>query len=214
MFWGYRNWSVSWQIELIQPVPYRKRLWLRAVAETRRYWNAHRTTTAITSPIITALFWVAIRGWKGWLELLYAALLGVGIFFVSWGIAFLVSLAYAPVQLDAALQSEISQLSEQLALPDKAQADHLRALLAKLNENGKAILSLALFHEELTYKLMEASGISQDVIQDGIRNCMDAGLLHWQNNHPDPMSPLRWLSDVYWVSSEIRAPLKRLLHTQ
>jgi hypothetical protein len=125
--------------------------------------------------------------------------------------AFLVNLFRAPALLDADLQKEIGRLSEQLALPDKAQADHLRTLLAKLNDNGRAILNLALFHDELTYKIMEASGISHDVIRDGTRNCLDAGLLHWENNHPDPTSALRWLSDVYWVSPEIRPALKRLL---
>jgi hypothetical protein len=144
--------------------------------------------------------------------LLYAIFLGFAIFFTGWGIAFFVSLARAPAQLDDTHRKEIVRLSEQLELPDKAQENHLRGLMAKLDENGRAILNLAVFHEELTYRIMQSSGLSQEVIQKGTRNGLDSGLLHYGNNSSDPMSPLRWMSDFYWVSPEIRTPLKRLLY--
>ncbi len=161
--------------------------------------------------IVRGAFWEFSKG-RVWAELGRDLLILAGSYITVTIGAFIVNLFHAPVLLDADCQKEIGRLSEQLASPDKAQADHLRALLAKLNDNGKAILNLALFHEELTYKLMEASGISSAVIQDGIRNCLDIGLLHWQNTHPDPTSPLSWMSDVYWISPDIRSPLRRLLY--
>lgn len=186
-------------------------MWRQAVGETRRYWNSHRTITAISSPIITALFWEVVKGWRGWLDLLYAALLGVAIFFTGWVIAFFVSLARAPGQLDDTYRKEILRLTKQLEIPDKAQEDHLRGLLAKLNENGLAVLRVALFHDEVNSKKMGAAGLSNEVIENGTRNALDSGLLNWRNDAPG--SPFRWVFDVYWVSPEVRVTLKKLLHT-
>jgi hypothetical protein len=126
--------------------------------------------------------------------------------------AFVVNLFRDPALLDAEAQNKISRLSAELELPDKAQAEHLRSLIAKLDGNGVAILKLALFHEQLNYRLMESSGLSHEERQRGIHNCLDSGLLRYQNNYPDYTSPLRWLGDIYYVSPEIRAPLKRLLY--
>jgi len=168
--------------------------------------------SAVTGIIIRGAFW-EFSGVKVWAELVRDLLIFTGSYVTVTIGAFVINLFRAPALLDADFQKEIRRLSTELELPDKAQADHLRSLLAKLNDNGKAILKIALFHDELTYAIMQASGISSDVMREGIRNCMDAGLLHWQNNHPDPMSPLRWTSDVYWVPSDVRLPLKRLLNT-
>lgn len=193
-------------------LPYRTRLWRQAIGETRRYWNSHRTITAISSPIITALFWEIVKGWRGWWDLLYAVLLGFVIFFVGWAIAFLVSLARAPAQLDDACHKEILRLTEQLGMPDKAQEDHLRSLLAKLNEDGLAVLRVALFHDEVKYKTMQAAGLSNEVIERGTRNALDSGLLNWRNDGGRG-SAFWWQYDVYWVSPEIRPLVRRLLHT-
>lgn len=103
-----------WQIQLTELASYRKRRWQQAVEETRRYWNAHRTSTAISSPIVAALFWVLVKGWKGWLEMLYAALLGLILFGCGWGVAFFISLYRAPTQLDKGRADEIHLLTEKL----------------------------------------------------------------------------------------------------
>ena len=79
--------------------------------------------------------------------MLYAALLGFGLFFAGWGIVFVVSLAYAPTQLDAECQTTISKLAYKLALPDQALAEHIRGLLAQISENGKKVLRLTLLYE-------------------------------------------------------------------
>jgi ABC-type Fe3+ transport system permease subunit len=56
-------------------------------------------STAVISPIITAIFWITIKGWGGWSQVLYAALLGILIFLSGWGIVFIVSFVHAPTVL-------------------------------------------------------------------------------------------------------------------
>ena len=145
------------------------------------------------------------------MDLLYAVLLGFVIFVVGWVIAFFVSLARSPSQLDDACHKEILRLIEQLSMPDKAQEDHLRGLVAKLNEEGLAVLRVALFHDEVKRTILKAAGLSDDVVNKGTRNAIDSGLLNWRNDAPH--SAFWWQFDVYWVSPEIRALVRRLLPT-
>lgn len=136
----------------------------------------------------------------------------IGSYITATVFSFLINLVRVPALLDADRQKEISLLSEQLEMPDKAKADHLRQLLAKLNDDGRAVLNLALFHDELNYKIMDAAGLSPEVIQKGTRNCLDSGLLHHGNSSPNSSMGLWWMGDFYWISPEIRIPLNRLIH--
>jgi hypothetical protein len=114
--------------------PYHERLLSKSVTETRRFWNAYRTSTTIASPIAAALLWAVFRGWKGWADMFFTLLLAAGLFFSGWGIAFFVSLFYyAPELLDTERQAEIEKLATgHQAEIAKQAADH-QANIASLN---------------------------------------------------------------------------------
>jgi type VI protein secretion system component VasK len=133
----------------------------------------------------------------------------------SYGAVVLASFVWnwfrTPALLDAEAQREIKRLSEKLELPDKAQAEYLRGLLAKLSDNGKAVLRFALFHEEITNKQLSTVLPSWEDVQNAYQECLDSGLLKWRNDCPDQTNPMIWAYDCYWVPSEFRIPLQRLL---
>lgn len=144
----------------------------------------------------------------------YAALLGLALFFVGWGIAFFVSLSRAPAQLDAACQKEVSQLQTELDLPNKALADHLRSLLAQVSEAGTMVLKLAILYDMIEPRQMNIEGLSFEDLQRARQECVSVGLLRVEYETVDPYSPLAvsMARSFYQVPQEFREPLRRLLY--
>lgn len=179
--------------------------------ETRRYWNSYRIGTAIASPVITALFWVAIKGWVGWIQMLYAVLLGILIFFSGWGLVFVISFCRAPVALDAEYQHTIARLKQELELPDKAAADYLADKVKIVGENGQALLKFMLLHdEEVSRAQIKVAGLSYDDIGKSLHVCAEQGLIKTRFEQ----SGTTWFSvnSYHWIPEGFRAPLKRLLY--
>jgi hypothetical protein len=147
--------------------------------------------------------------------MLYAALLGFGLFFAGWGIVFVVSLAYAPTQLDAECQTTISKLAYKLALPDQALAEHIRGLLAQISENGKKVLRLTLLYEVIETRQIKIEGMSFDETRDATNECISVGLLRIELENVDMSSPLAvaYQRGFCQIPPGFRETLKRLLYT-
>jgi hypothetical protein len=197
---------------LAESKSYRARLWSHAGAETRRFWNSYRISTAIAAPVVTALFWVAIRGWTDWLAILYALLLGILIFLSGWGIVFIVSCGLAPVALDAQSQHTIAELSKKLELPDKALAVHLTQLLENVGPHGKNLIKFMLLYDEEVGRAQVSGGLSDKDLSKTLRECSDQGLIKSRHEQSGPHG--MFISSFYWIPDGFRPTLKRILYTQ
>jgi len=189
---------------------YWPRFFKRVFSETALFTTRKLLVGAVMG-IITRIALLEF-GKKALEEVKLDTMIFIGSYITATIFSFLINLVRVPALLDAECQREIRRLSAVVEGPDKAQADHLRQLLAKLNDEGLTVLKLALFHDELNYKIMDAAGLSPETIQKGTRNCLDSGLLHWGNNSPNSSMGLWWMGDFYWISPEIRLPLSRLIH--
>ncbi len=147
----------------------------------------------------------------------YAVLLGVGLFFFGWGVAFFVSLAYAPVQIDAESQDKIIQLTAALELPDKVLADHLGSLLTEVSDNAKAVLKFVLLYDDDMIHGREMAKIDElsfEDMQKARQECIDATLLRAEYEHADFAGPMAFAKgrSFYFVPQEFRKTLKLLLY--
>jgi len=144
----------------------------------------------------------------------YAALLGLVLFFVGWGIAFFVSLSRAPAQLDAACQKEVNELRTELTLPDKALADHLRGLLAQISESATMVLKFVILYDVIETQQMKIAGLSFNDMLKASQECVSVGLLRVEYDAIDLTSPLAIATSrsFYQVPPEFRETLKRLLY--
>jgi len=195
-----------------EPKPYRRRLWSQAVTETHNFWNSYRIATVVTAPVLTVIFWILIRGWRGWLETVHACLLGIVIFFFGWGIVFCLSIVRAPAQLDEDCQNTIKKLREELELPDKALTDHLTELLERVGNDGKEVMRFAVLHDEFTHQHLKVKGLSSRQISEAVRLCVSEGLLHSRTERTEFFTvPIT--THYYWMSPEFRLTLKRLLYS-
>jgi hypothetical protein len=113
----------------------------------------------------------------------------------------------APALLDAECQQEISRLKSELDLPDKALADHLRALLAQVGENAMKVLRLVVLHDVIETPHVKIEGLSREAVRDACLECVSAGLFRLDYEAVDPSR------GCYQVPSEFRETLKRLLYT-
>lgn len=147
----------------------------------------------------------------------YAALLGLALFFIGWGVAFFVSLARAPAQLDGACQQMVGQLRAELALPDEALANHLRGLLAQISENATKVLRFVLLHEQIDTLHIKIEGLAFADMQKARSECITAGLLRINRvgGGDDAFSIRAMLGaqEFYYVPPEFRQILQRLLYT-
>lgn len=194
---------------LAKPKSYLRRLGSQAVGDTRRFWNSYGIITAIVSPIVTAIFWVAITGWTSWRDILYAALPGILIFLSGWGIVFVVGFLLAPAALDAQSQRTIADLSQQLEMPDKAVADHLSQLLAGLGNNGREALKFILLYDEVARRQVKLGSLSWEETTKAIDECLDAGLIDCRHElHASAYFAF------YWVPENFRPTMKRILYPQ
>ena len=146
--------------------------------------------------------------------MLYAVLLGVLIFFAGWGIAFVVSFAYAPAQLDAECQTKINELTDRLALPDQALAKYLRGLLAEISEDAKKFLQIAVLCDVFDSRLIKVEGLSFDEIWDASKECKSLGLLtiEWEDVDESSPAAIQNMRLFCRVPAEFRETLKRLLY--
>jgi hypothetical protein len=191
--------------------PYRARLWSHAGEETRRYWNSYRVGTAIASPVVTAIFWVAVKGWAGWQPVLYALLVGIAIFLSGWGIVFIVSFGLSPSALDAQSQHTITGLSEQLALPDKVLAAHLAKLLEKVGPNGQEAIKFVLLYEEVSRQQITIETLSEQDTTAALRACVNEGLMNARYEQHGSFG--MFVLSFYWVPEGFRPTLKKILYT-
>jgi hypothetical protein len=128
----------------------------------------------------------------------------------------LLSAFRAPAQIDAESQRLIKTLSEQLELPNKALADHLRGLLAQVSENAKTVLRFVLLHEEIDTPHLKIEGLSFTDTQKAQYECVTVGLIRInQVGDPGPFSLRAMLGahEFYYVPPEFRPTLQRLLYT-
>jgi len=189
---------------------YLRRALNRAYHETAAFTKGKLLISAVMALLTRFTLWELSAKNKIGREIVLDLMILAGCYVaVSIG-AFIVNLFRAPALLDAECQREIARLSQQLELPDKARADHLRFLLSKLGKNGRAVLEFALFREEINYQHMTAGGLSDETILTGIRECIDAGLLIWRNDNPSSM--MSWVYDVYWIPPDFRTPLRTLFY--
>ena len=144
----------------------------------------------------------------------YAALLGVGLFFAGWGIVFVISLACAPAQLDAECQTKINELTDKLALPDQALAEHLRGLLAQISEDAKKFLQIAVLYDVFDTRQLQVEGLSFDEIWDASKECKSLGLLtiEWEDVDTSSPAAVQNMRLFCRVPPEFRETLKRLLY--
>ena len=194
---------------LAKPKSYFGRLWSQAATETWKFWNSYRIITAIASPIVTAIFWVIIKGWTGWREMLYAALLGILIFLTGWGIVFVVGFLRAPAALDAQSQRTIADLSQQLELPDKVLAEHLGQLLTGVGDNGRELLKFILLYDEVPRDQVKLGSVSSEETNKTISECADAGLI---NRRIEVYGSGAISLGFYSVPEGFRPTLKRMLY--
>ena len=125
----------------------------------------------------------------------------------------LLSAFRAPAQLDAEHRGKIAQLSSELELPDKAQAEYLRAHVAKLSENAKAIMRFVLIiGDEVSKQDLSTVLPSWDEVYKAYRQCLDLKLLKTRNDATDMASAMTGRYEVFWVPDEFRLPLKRILY--
>jgi hypothetical protein len=159
--------------------------------------------------VIRGAFWEFAKT-KIWAELTRDLLIFIGSYITVTIGAFVVNIFRVPALLDAECRQETLRLSQQLELPDKAQADYLCGLIAKLSDSGKAVIRLALHHQEVSFQQMKIEGLSDDALRTAVQECFSIGLLRHRNDMPS--SALYWLGDVYWIPEEFHVPLKRLLY--
>jgi hypothetical protein len=192
---------------LAKPKSYLRRIWSQAAADTRRFWKPYHVITAIAfSVVVTAIVWAAIRGWSSWRDMHYAPLLAILIFLSGWGIVFVVAFFLAPAGLDAQSQRTIADLSQQLEMPDKAVADHLRQLLAGLGNNGREALKFILHYDEVSRRQVKLGLLSWEETTKAIDECLDAGLIECRHQ----IFAGAYFA-FYWVPESFRPALKRIL---
>jgi hypothetical protein len=192
---------------------YPRRLLQRAYSETAAFTKGKLLMSAIMGLLTRFALWEFSTKTKIGREIILDMLILAGCYVVVSVGALLVNLFRAPALLDAECQHKIEHLSEQLELPDKAQAEHLRALLSQLSENGKAILRYCLFSEDVNLPHMKIDGLTDQDMDNARKECLELGLLRWRCDAPDSASPGRWFYQFVWVPQEFHLPLKRLLYS-
>ena len=190
----------------------------RAFTETKAFTQHKLTVSAIMAIIVRVAFWGIAQVQLTWSALGHELLRDLLIIVISYAVASAGSCVFnlirVPALIDADCQSKISQLSEQLALPDKVLAEYIAGLLAQINENAIKILQLALLYDVIESRQMKIDSLSFDDIQNSRQECVSVGLLRVEYETVDRYSPLAIANQrsFYQVPPEFRETLKRLLY--
>jgi hypothetical protein len=195
-----------------KPSSYLRRWVAKACSETKAFTGSKLLVGAMMSVIVQTALWKFGKLHLKWSDLGQTLTIFAGGYVTAVIGSFTVNLFRAPALLDRECQQAIKRLSQELELPDQAQADHLRGLVAKLGDKGKVVLKFALLHEEITHQQMKIEGLPCQDVQQGCRECLNLGLLKCRNDCPDRTNPMIWSYDVFWVPPEFSVPLKRLLY--
>ena len=176
---------------------YSRRWVTKAYSETRTFTGNKLLASALMSIIVQAALWKFGKIHLDWSDLGRTLLIFAGSYVTAILGSFVVNFFRAPALLDGEYHQELIRLSLELELPDKAEADYLRGLIAKLSDSGKAVLQFALLHEEITNKQLSTVLPSWEDVQKGYRECLDQGLLKWRNDCPDRTNPMIWAYDSF-----------------
>jgi len=127
----------------------------------------------------------------------------------------LLSAGRAPAQLDAEFQTIVKQLSTQLELPNKAQAEHLINLLSRVGDTEKMVIRFVLMHDEISKQYINIPTHYSKDIGEALYTCVKIGLLRVRSENNGEYSSMAFVggSSFYYVPLEFRETLKRLLYT-
>jgi hypothetical protein len=202
-----------------EPLSYNRRVFAKAFQETASFTQRKLSVSAFMAVIVRVAFWRFAQTqatWNGvWAEVWRDLLIIVGSYTTVILGSFVVNLFRAPGLLDAECQQQISHLTSELDLPDKAKANHIRGLLAQVSEDAKKILRLAMHYEAIEIRHIKIEGLSWDDIQKALQECVSATLLRVEHESIDTSSMLAYakMRVFYQVPQEFRETLKRLLYT-
>ncbi len=169
--------------------------------------------SAFMGILVRSAFWELAKH-RIWAELFRDLLIFTGSYVTVVVGAFVINMFRATALLDNDRKIEIDTLSLRLELPDKAQTEHVAALLGQVGDKGKELIKFVLLDDEEVSmaRMRQIRGLSHAEIYTIGNQCHEVGLLKFRSDTKD----IAWQSSQYWnqsyysVTKANREILKRL----